>query len=314
MSWLSDLAKGAEALLEKVDQSTASALQNERHSPETSSYAALSETNQDGTLTIAPVTNDQYQTASIQSLPARTSVPVTKSIQRPVSTSRKKTDEQLFEFLNSGPSSLATAEKRAPQFTSTPVKQKSSQNAQQPDDQTGVVFKSEKTMSTDKEGPASQEVEKVDNTEIPSLSLENVAIPDEIDGTVKPKTEVKSTENELKKRDDRVSNLQLENRLLKGEITSLNEELASAMKRLKEAEEGAKHLELKLEHAQNQMMQQDRIVRGVEEKERDLSEALKAKDSQLAVLRVRMQEADDELNSKTELLRNLTAENERYGV
>jgi len=311
MSWLSDLAKGAEALLEKVDQSTASALQNERHSPETSSYAALSETNQDGTLTIAPVTNDQYQTASIQSLPARTSVPVTKSIQRPVSTSRKKTDEQLFEFLNSGPSSLATAEKRAPQFTSTPVKQKSSQNAQQPDDQTGVVFKSEKTMSTDKEGPASQEVEKVDNTEIPSLSLENVAIPDEIDGTVKPKTEVKSTENELKKRDDRVSNLQLENRLLKGEITSLNEELASAMKRLKEAEEGAKHLELKLEHAQNQMMQQDRIVRGVEEKERDLSEALKAKDSQLAVLRVRMQEADDELNSKTELLRNLTAENER---
>ena len=81
---------------------------------------------------------------------ARTSVPVTKSIQRPVSTSRKKTDEQLFEFLNSGPSSLATAEKRAPQFTSTPVKQKSSQNAQQPDDQTGVVFKSEKTMPTDK--------------------------------------------------------------------------------------------------------------------------------------------------------------------
>ena len=88
------------------------------------------------------------------------------------------------------------------------------------------------------EGPASQEMEKVDNTELPSLSLENVAIPDEIDGNVKPKTEVKSTENELKKRDDRVSNLQLENRLLKGEITSLNEELASAMKRLKEAEEG----------------------------------------------------------------------------
>ena len=77
---------------------------------------------------------------------------------------------------------------------------------------------------------------------------------------------------------------------------------------------GAKHLELKLEHAQNQMMQQDRIVRGVEEKEKDLNEALKAKDSQLAVLRVRMQEADDELNSKTELLRNLTAENERYGI
>ena len=76
---------------------------------------------------------------------------------------------------------------------------------------------------------------------------------------------------------------------------------------------GARHLEIKLEHAQNQMMQQDRIVRGIEEKERDLNEALKAKDSQLAVLRVRMQEADEELKSKTELLRNLTAENERCG-
>ena len=43
---------------------------------------------------------------------------------------------------------------------------------------------------------------------------------------------------EVKDRDDRVSNLQLENRLLKGEITSLNEELASALWRLKEMEEG----------------------------------------------------------------------------
>ena len=74
---------------------------------------------------------------------------------------------------------------------------------------------------------------------------------------------------------------------------------------------GAKHLEIKLDHAQNQMMQQDRIVRGIEEKESDMIEALRAKDSQLAVLRVRMQEADEELKSKTESLRNLTAENER---
>ena len=75
---------------------------------------------------------------------------------------------------------------------------------------------------------------------------------------------------------------------------------------------GTRHLEAKLEHAQNQMIQQDRIVHGIAEKERDLNEALKAKDSQLAILRVRMQEADDELKSKGELLQKLTAENERY--
>lgn len=70
-------------------------------------------------------------------------------------------------------------------------------------------------------------------------------------------------------------------------------------------------MELKLDHAQNQMAHQDRIVRGIEEKERDLNEALKAKDSQLAVLRVRMQEADDVLQSKTEMLQKLTTDNER---
>ena len=74
---------------------------------------------------------------------------------------------------------------------------------------------------------------------------------------------------------------------------------------------GVTHLEAKLEHAQNQMLQQDRIVRGTEEKEKDLNEALKAKDSQLAVLRVRMQEADEELASKRELVMKLTTENQR---
>ena len=59
------------------------------------------------------------------------------------------------------------------------------------------------------------------------------------------------------------------------------------------------------------MSQQDRVVHGIEERERDLNEALKAKDSQLAVLRVRMQEADDELKTKTELVSKLTSDNER---
>ena len=69
-------------------------------------------------------------------------------------------------------------------------------------------------------------------------SLGGEAIFDATDGGGKPKTNVRSPEDELKKRDDRVSNLQLENRLLKGEIASLNEELANSMKQLKEAEEG----------------------------------------------------------------------------
>ncbi len=74
----------------------------------------------------------------------------------------------------------------------------------------------------------------------------------------------------------------------------------------------SRHLEQKLEHAQSQNLQQDKIMSSFQEQERDLNELLKAKDSQLAVLRVRMQEADEELKSKRELVDKLSSENERY--
>lgn len=64
------------------------------------------------------------------------------------------------------------------------------------------------------------------------------AMEDKVDGKKESSVVAKPPTIEFKERDDRVSNLQLENRLLKGEITSLNEELANSMRRLKEAEEG----------------------------------------------------------------------------
>ena len=73
----------------------------------------------------------------------------------------------------------------------------------------------------------------------------------------------------------------------------------------------ADHLEEKLEGTKNLMMQQDRAVYGAQEHEKDLNEALKAKDSQLAVLRVRMQEADEDAKSKHQLINRLTSENDR---
>ena len=79
-------------------------------------------------------------------------MPLARSTQRPASASsvRKKTDEQLFEFLNSGPSSLGTAEKRAPQFTSTPVKQKPPQSFKQSDEVKAITQTAEESISIDK--------------------------------------------------------------------------------------------------------------------------------------------------------------------
>ena len=80
----------------------------------------------------------------------RSNAPPSKGAQRPPSSAliaRKKTDEQLFEFLNSGSSSSVPAENRVPQFTSTPVKQKPIQAARLADEVNADTPKLEKTGS-----------------------------------------------------------------------------------------------------------------------------------------------------------------------
>lgn len=56
----------------------------------------------------------------------------------------------------------------------------------------------------------------------------------------------------------------------------------------------------------------DRIVRELRARVDDLTEAVGAKDSQLAVLKVRLQEADQLLSSRTEALEALQSEKSRY--
>lgn len=55
----------------------------------------------------------------------------------------------------------------------------------------------------------------------------------------------------------------------------------------------------------------ERVRAGFENREVDLNEALKAKDSQLAVLRVRIQETDAELQGKTKSLEDVQKQNEQ---
>lgn len=58
----------------------------------------------------------------------------------------------------------------------------------------------------------------------------------------------------------------------------------------------------------------DRITRELRAQVDDLTEAVAAKDSQLAVLKVRLQEADQMLNSRTEALEALQSEKSRQVV
>lgn len=58
----------------------------------------------------------------------------------------------------------------------------------------------------------------------------------------------------------------------------------------------------------------DRMVRELQARVDDLTEAVGAKDSQLAVLKVRLQEADQLLSTRTEALEALQTEKSRYFI
>lgn len=111
--------------------------------------------------------------------------------------------------------------------------------------------------------------------------------------------------------DHHVSNLELENKLLRKEVASLNEEMVSVVQRAKEAEKRVKDTERQLQRSQAQLSASEDIARQLRMKEDDFTEALNAKDSQLAVLRIRMQESDQELQSKRKQIEEYQLERER---
>ena len=60
------------------------------------------------------------------------------------------------------------------------------------------------------------------------------------------------------------------------------------------------------------MSKHDQLVRELQARETDLTEALAAKDSQLAVLRVRLEEADRNCKTREKQIHDLEEHQERY--
>ena len=72
-----------------------------------------------------------------------------------------------------------------------------------------------------------------------------------------------------------------------------------------------KEAEKQLHRSQEQLSTSEDIARQLRMKEEDFTEALNAKDSQLAVLRIRIQESDQELYSKRQQIEEYQLERER---
>ncbi|XP_047650935.1 golgin subfamily A member 5 isoform X3 [Phacochoerus africanus] len=330
MSWFADLAGKAEDLLNRVDQGAATALSRKENTSnipysKNTDYPELHQQNADLTHQTGSKTtyissaadNIRNQKATILAGTANVkagsrtsgeaSHPVENaSVPRPSSqfVRRKKSepdDELLFDFLNSSQKEPTGKVEIKKERGKTPVFQSS---------RTGVnsVNTGVPTVKTVEEDPGSQGHEAATNSVSghegqEDSSKENIS-PNAAcaDHNPTPNDDGKSHE---------LSNLRLENQLLRNEVQSLNQEMASLLQRSKETQEELNKARARVEKWNVDHSKSDRITRELRAQVDDLTEAVAAKDSQLAVLKVRLQEADQLLSARTEALEALQNEKSR---
>ncbi|XP_056108989.1 golgin subfamily A member 5 [Rhinichthys klamathensis goyatoka] len=108
-----------------------------------------------------------------------------------------------------------------------------------------------------------------------------------------------------------ISNLRLENQLLRNEVSSLNQEMASLIQRAKDTQEEVNLARARADKWNSDQSRVDRTVRELSAQVDDLTEALSAKDGQLAVLKVRLDEADQLLKARSSALEEAQSERVR---
>ncbi|XP_076841934.1 golgin subfamily A member 5 [Brachyhypopomus gauderio] len=108
-----------------------------------------------------------------------------------------------------------------------------------------------------------------------------------------------------------LSSLRLENQLLRSEVSSLNQEMASLVQRAKDAQEELYQARARTEKWSVEQSRSDRSFRELQERVGDLTEALSAKDAQLAVLKVRLEEADQTVKARNSALEEAQTERTR---
>uniref|UniRef100_A0A023GLY6 Putative muscle myosin heavy chain ixodes scapularis muscle myosin heavy chain n=1 Tax=Amblyomma triste TaxID=251400 RepID=A0A023GLY6_AMBTT len=311
MSWFSDIAGRAEDFLTKVDQTAASALQKPLlpHAKNTfMSYTkSPGRSTQPETSNAGPPPLSSGFSTSTKSPPRGLSLASSSPSPKPKQAEARTSDEKLLEFLNSS--------EPAPQSP----KRSSSQQRTAPDSSGEAAGTNEGFSSTNQDEKMPVQSSMMPTPEVDTSQAE-ASVSVTVDGSGSGSRRA-SLQNELLQtavppgRSDAVevagTGLESENRMLRKEVSTLNQEIASALQRAKNADAEKKHLQNRLDHWSTQVSATDSAFRELQARERDLTSALEAKDSQLAVLRVRLQEADQELTTKRHLVEDLREENQR---
>ncbi|XP_037550546.1 golgin subfamily A member 5 [Nematolebias whitei] len=338
MSWFTDLAGKAEDFLNKVDQGAATALSKDQ--ARTASLSSAYGGDEYGSTAFETGTSGPHHTymssheassfistaagnikrsvANTPSPPPASGASAPNSAKnlagfvRPRKSEPDVDDDMLFDFLNSSepPASSRRDSRREPvKTTSTtetptptppppstslpvplaPPTPPSTRGVSRASSMSSLSVHSTKTSEENSKDPSPDTSESSDSGSAP---LQESSRPDP------PQSQM-------------VSSLRLENQLLRSEVASLNQEMASVIQRAKDLQDELNQARLRADRWNSEQAQTTRTLQELRSHVDDLTEALSAKDGQLAVLKVRLDEADQLLESRRAALEEVQKEKSR---
>ncbi|XP_068195019.1 golgin subfamily A member 5 [Antennarius striatus] len=251
--------------------------------------------------------------ANISGSSAATSAKISSGFVRPKKSEQDVDDDMLFDFLNSSDPPANTRRDSRKEMGKKVVPVTEPQNLTPPQSVTthtipstpstppstrGVSRASSmSSLSTYSLKMSDETPPKEQSQENPESSDSSMAIlqeSSEQDPPLSPPTEEPQSQI--------LSSLRLENQLLRSEVTSLNQEMASVIQRAKDLQDELNQTRLRADKWNSEQSQTGRMLRELRSQVDDLTEALSAKDGQLAVLKIRLDEADQLLKSRNSAL------------
>ncbi|XP_076605664.1 golgin subfamily A member 5 [Chaetodon auriga] len=270
-------------------------------------------------------------TASVASSPsgsssgAANSAKTSSGFVRPKKSEEHVDDDMLFDFLNSSdpPVSNRRDSRREPVKVAVPVTE--AQNPTPPLSTTPHTIPSAPSTPPSTRGvsrassmsslsahsikTSEESSAKEQSQDTPESSDSGLAAPQESSSQEPPPLPPPPPTEEPQSQI--MSSLRLENQLLHSEVASLNREMASVIQRAKDLQDELNQTRLRADKWNSEQSQTDRMLRELRSHVDDLTEALSAKDSQLAVLKIRLDEADQLLKSRSAALDEAQKEKSR---
>lgn len=337
MSWFTDLAGKAEDFLNKVDQGAATALSKsqQRTSSFSSTYEVESETinpevtpahytstHNTQSFISAAAGNIKKSNATIlagtANVPTAANAAKTPSgFVRPKKSDEDVNDDLLFDFLNSSDPPAANRRDSKREIVKVTVTETLSPTP--PPSVTPLTVPSAPSTP-----PSTRGVSRASS--MSSLSALSVKTSEESltkepsqdtsessDSGLAPAQESSRPEGPSieESQSHILSSLRLENQLLRSEVASLNQEMVSVIERAKSLQDELNQSRLRADKWNSEQSVTDRTLRELRSQVDDLTEALSAKDGQLAVLKVRLNEADQLITSRSAALEEAQKEKSR---